>query len=414
MNKLKKKVFFTIFILLSLFTITILGIYNYQNYNQEYNGVKNNLRIFNGERDRFERFNTENKDRIPPRINDNNDNNRYRMMIMDKVIYSIKFDEDKNITEVTSHNIDNDTTDKITNVAKKILKGNKQQKIGNLYTTKYSYKISNNTLILVDNSSTNKKLINILEVSLIILVFVEIIIFMISKLITNWIIKPVITSFNKQKQFVADASHELKTPLAIIMASSESLSNDPKETKWVDNIQSESERMNKLITNLLDLAKLENTDTKKVYENIDLSKVVEKTLLTMDSIMFENNITLESDIKENIMFKCNPDEIKQVLLVILDNAVKHCSEKGTIKVNLNTMKDNITIEIKNTGDPIPQGEEKKIFERFYRIDKARNRNENRYGLGLAIAKQIIENYNGNIYAHSEDGYTTFTIKLKRK
>ena len=406
MNKLKKKVFFTIFGLLSLFTITILGIYNYQNYNQEYKSIKNNLRIFNVQRERFDK---EREKMIPPRINDNNS----RMMVMDRIIYTVKFDDNNNISEITSHNMDIENTDKITNVAKKILNSSNTQKIGNLYTNKYSYKKYKNILIIIDNTKTNQRLINNLEVSLVILILVEIIIVLMSKIITQWIIKPVIKSFNKQKQFVADASHELKTPLAVIMASSEALNNDPKEKKWIENIQIESERMNKLITNLLDLAKLENKD-KIVYEEVDLSKIVEKTLLTMDSIMFENNIKLDSNIKDSILYKCNSDEIKQVLLIILDNAVKHCSKDGNIIVNLDKIKDNIIIEIKNTGDPIPVGEEEKIFERFYRIDKARNRNENRYGLGLSIARQIIENYNGTIKAHSNDGYTTFTIKLKRK
>ena len=414
MNKLKKKVFFTIFILLSLFSVTILVIYNYQNYNQEYRSIKNNLRTFNGERRKLEMFNTNNRDNTPPEKPDSS-NDKYQMMVMDRVIYSITFDDDKNISNITSHNLDETNTDKIKEVAQKIIDKSKNEdyKIGDLYTNRYSYRIHNNTLVIIDNKNINSRLTTVLEISLLILLLVEIIIFIISKLITNWIIKPVINSFNKQKQFVADASHELKTPLAVIMASSEALSTD-SDKKWIYNIQNESERMNKLITNLLDLAKLENDSVKRVYEKNNLSKVVEKSVLTFESLIFEKDIKLDYEIEDNVYFNFNSDEIKQVISIILDNAIKHCSKNGNIIVNLKNIKDEILIEIKNTGEPIPEAEEEKIFERFYRIDKARNRNENRYGLGLAIAKQIIENHKGSIKAHSTDGYTTFTIKFRKK
>ena len=219
-------------------------------------------------------------------------------------------------------------------------------------------------------------------------------------------------SFTKQKQFIADASHELKTPLSVIIACAETLEENPKEQKWIENIKNESNRMSKLVTNLLDLAKLEEGNNKALYEEINLSKLVEKSILPFESLAYEQNIKLDYEINENILFKCNSEEIKELLSILLDNAIKHSSKKGSIRVNLNIIKNDIVLETINKGNPIPKGEEEKIFERFYRVDKSRNRNENRYGLGLAIAKCIVTNHNGKISAFSNNEYTTFKIIFK--
>lgn len=409
MKKLKNKVFFTIFILLSIFLITILFIYNYQNYNQAYRNINNNLKQFNREN-----FNLRRDNNPPDKPNDENDNRK--LMFMDLDVYSVKLNDNNEIVDITNHSVNSTQTDKIEKIANEIISNKKSKKtyIGNLYSNKYSYHYSiNKSIIIIDNSSTNNHLTNILIFSIIIFIALEIIIFIVSKLITNWIIKPVINSFNKQKQFIADASHELKTPLAVIMASSESLENDMNEKKWLNNIQNESERMNKLITSLLDLAKLDSDEVKREYQKNNLSKIIEKSVLIFESITFEKGINLDYSIDKDIYFNSNSDDIKEVMSILLDNATKHCSKNGKIEVKLKNSKNDIVVIVSNTGDPIPKGEEEKIFERFYRVDKARNRKENRYGLGLSIAKKIVENHNGNIIAYSNNGLTTFKITLKK-
>ena len=168
------------------------------------------------------------------------------------------------------------------NIAKKILDNPSKEnmKIGNLYFEKFSYSFKgHNSLTIIDNMSVKTKLINLIKTSIIIFVLLEIVIILISLRITNWIIKPVIESFNKQKQFITDASHELKTPLAVIMANAEALEREPDEEKWLYNIKTESERMNELITELLNLAKLENEAKSEIYDVEDLSKIT----LTGDS-----------------------------------------------------------------------------------------------------------------------------------
>ena len=134
--------------------------------------------------------------------------------------------------------------------------------------------------------------------------------------------------------------------------------------------------MNKLIANLLDLAKLEN-NSKKSFTEINLSKTIEKSVLTFESLSFEKNVLLDYDIEENITLSCDQDEIKQLVSILMDNAIKHSEKDSKIFVKLKKEKNSVLLEVKNKGDEIPKGEEEKIFERFYRVDKSRNRKEKR-------------------------------------
>ena len=189
------------------------------------------------------------------------------------------------------------------------------------------------------------------------------------------------------------------------------MENEPEEKKWLDNIKSESERMSNLVSDLLDMAKSEN-GIKEQYINENLSKLIERSVLTFESLIYEKDIKLDYNIEENINFTCNSNQIKQVIGILIDNAIKHSCLKGEIKINLKKERGNIVLTVTNKGKEIPKEEQEKIFERFYRGDESRNRSENRYGLGLAIAKNIVTNHNGKIGVISENGYTTFKIIFK--
>ncbi len=400
MKKLRNKIFYTVLGILSLSLLAFIVLFNVQHYNEQKDIIRRTLG-FNGLKER----NNQNNESVPTPPNRN-------IRFMDTNAVTIILDENDNIIEIINHSNSDVDTDKVKEVANKILSGDKEREyIGSLYTEDYSYSYrKGRELIIIDNSFAKENLLHGLKSSLLYFMVLEIIFIFISKKITKWISEPVEDAFNKQKDFIADASHELKTPISVITASAEALEDNPKEKKWLTNIKNESERMNDLVIDLLDLAKTESGNLELTTGN--LSKVVELSVLTFEAKAFEKNIKLDYHIDKDINIKMNENSIKQLIEILLDNAIKHSNEKGKVEVNL-VDGSNILLTVSNTGDEIPKGEEEKIFERFYRVDKSRNRNDNRYGLGLAIAKNIVTIHKGTIKAYSKNGKTTLQVNIKK-
>lgn len=413
MKNLKNKVFFTLLCIINLSILIIIGAFNMQTYFEQKRSVENSLRIstrpMNSKKVTDEFKGPDAKPKDDEKSLDEN------VKFMDRVIYTVLIDDEDNIKDIINHSNNEIESSKITSVAEKILTSDniEEKFIGNLYFEDYSYSyVKGNSLTILDNSSIKKSLLSSLKVSVAILAVSEIFVLLICKLITSWIIKPVKESFEKQKRFIADASHELKTPLSVIVASSELLEKNKDETKWIKNIKRECSRMNLLITDLLELASSENVRD-EVLEIGNISKIVELTTLTFEGRAFEKGIKIKTSIKPDIMLKCDEKGIKQLVEILLDNAVSHSKNKDDVEISLDEKGSFVSLIVKNYGDKIPRGEEDKIFERFYRVDKSRNRDENRYGLGLSIAKNIVNKHNAKISASSENNTTTFKVVFKK-
>lgn len=400
MKKLKNKIFLVLFSMLTIFVLMILIIYNVILYINEFNGLKESVDTIES---------------ITSRPFYQTDFYDKELMFMDLDVYVIRFDSDMNITSVYNYSDGDLTSDDIVNITKQYNKSYSRLEQINLFSAKYVLLMNpRNELIIINIEDINAKLILSAQVSILIFVLIELLTVYIVKMLTNWLIRPVEEAFLKQKQFIFDASHELKTPLSVIMTSAECLSKNPKETKWLDNIQSETERMNKLVLDLLNLAKYDNSYENRVLSVIDLSKLVEKSVLTFESLIYDKGLNLKYHIDQDVNFKCVDSEMKQLVEILVDNAIKHAYDKSTITVDLIKKKDEISLVVKNRGDKIPKEEQSKIFERFYRSDNSRNRNENRFGLGLAIAKNIVLSHNGKIYVECKNGYTSFISTFKVK
>lgn len=224
-----------------------------------------------------------------------------------------------------------------------------------------------------------------------------------ANLLIKQTLRPVEEAWQNQKQFLADASHELKTPLTVILTQSE-LKNDHA----LDVINQEALRMKKLVEDLLFLAR---NDAKPNVEkqSLCLSDLVQETLLSMDALAFEKGIDLTSDIQEDIHLTCNQDQIKQLVMILIDNAIKYTPSNHSIRVELKKAAKKIELCVQNTGSYIPPEDQAHLFDRFYRMDKSR-KFEGGYGLGLAIAKQITEIHKANISVTStQDQITTFIV-----
>ncbi len=402
MKKLRIKVFSVIFSLLTIFILVIIIGSTTKNYIERSNLIYDTLtripKTF--ERSNFNEFESSG-------IILNNDSRR---IYIDFTIYTIILDDNDNYMGIINHTFDDEFEENnIKEIANDIINNHsKNFYIGNMYTSRYAYYFTpNNMLIIMDNLKTNNALVSQLIANILLFILSELILFFFTYLITKWIITPVSKSFEKQKIFVADASHELKTPLSIMIASADAYFND-KDEKWVHNMKNESERMIKLVTELLDLAKTEQEQEIMMEEN-NLSDVVESSILTFESLFYDNKIKLKYDIVPDIKMVCNEDLIVELISILIDNALKHCKKNGRVIVNLSKSGKQIQLEVKNTGEPIKKEDEEKIFERFYKVDTSRNRSTNNYGLGLAIAKNIVERHNGKISAYSNRGYTTFKV-----
>lgn len=407
-KKLSKKIFYTLVLILTISILTVVSIFNIQNYLEQKKSINNSLNVSLNKKDR----------KIPPsKIDNRNDTDNIEnrnIKFMDSVIYTVLLDDNDNILDVINHSNNEVSNEKISELARKILKDKniKTRHIGCLYLSDYSYSyLKGDTLVILDNSKIKKSLLLSLEISILIFSILELLILIGSKYLTIWLIKPVKESFDKQKQFIADASHELKTPLSVIVASSEAIDIDEKNSKWLKNIEYETNRMSLLISKLLSLAKSEQMEAVTLVNN-NLSKIVELSLLTFEGRAYEKDIKLNYDIEDNIFMLMDEDSIKELVEILLDNAIKHSKKKGTINISLKR-DGQITLLVQNEGEAIPKGEEEKIFERFYRVDKARNRKDNRYGLGLAIAKNIVLLHKGKIKASSMNGITTFQVTFKK-
>lgn len=383
MKKLKIKVFSVIFILLTSFTFIFLLMQTISSYLEKRKSLEDiliNLKQVSQS--------------MPTYILDFDSQKIY----LNYKIYTIILDDKGKLEEI------NNTIDKESLM--NILNKQKDMYIGNLYTNKYSYVYTSNNIIIIDNTNLNKTLKNQLILNILIFILCEITIFLITTLITTWIIIPVKKSFERQKTFIADASHELKTPLSVMIASCDAYFNDHND-KWVNNIKTESGRMIKLVKELLDLAA---TEKEIIMKPNNLSDIIEGSILTFESLFYEKKIDLTYNIDENIKMECNEDLMIELMAILIDNAIKY-SDKEVI-VNLYKKNKQIILEVKNTGMPIKKEDEEKIFERFYKVDSSRNRNSNNYGLGLAILKNIVDAHKGVVSVHSSNGYTVFKIIWK--
>ncbi|MBO4508920.1 MAG: hypothetical protein J5747_09810 [Spirochaetaceae bacterium] len=230
--------------------------------------------------------------------------------------------------------------------------------------------------------------------------------------LSRWAVEPVRVAFDKQKRFVADASHELKTPLAVISANLDVLAGETGENKWIGYIRGEIKRMSKLVKDLLYLAKCDSQEVKYQFCSFDLSRAVMSSVLPFESTVFEQEKTLETDIAENVQYTGDESAIKQVAVILLDNAVKHTEPGAVIKVTLSVSGNKKVLSVRNTGAGISAEDQTRIFERFYRTDKSRARDTGGYGLGLSIAKSIADIHHAKISVNSVEGeYAEFSLVL---
>jgi signal transduction histidine kinase len=239
----------------------------------------------------------------------------------------------------------------------------------------------------------------------------------ISILLSKWAIRPVEKAWKQQRQFLSDASHELKTPLTVILSNAEMLEDaqlTDRPARWADNIHSEAQRMRSLVEQMLTLARADDMAQTAVMSEVSLSDVAEDCALAFEPVAFEAGKTLDYQITENVQVMGDQDKLRQVISVLLDNAIKYGADGGTITFSLQKTERQARLVVSNPGDPIPPSQLTHLFERFYRADASRGEKSG-FGLGLPIAAAIAGEHKGTLKAESDAVSTRFlfTMPLKK-
>lgn len=270
-----------------------------------------------------------------------------------------------------------------------------------LVTAKKNYTL----VTMMDNTIMQESISTLFKYTLIFGSIAIVALFFVASYLAKRIVKPLEESYQKQKQFISDAGHELKTPISVISANAEILAREIGNNQWLTNIQYENERMGKLVTQLLELARTENVTVQK--EQLDFGRLVESGALPLESIAFEKGLTLSVDVQSGVNVVGNSSQLSQLVSILIDNAISHGQNGKEVDVRLTQNHNYAVLSIVNTAEPISQEKMEQLFERFYRSDEVRNGEDKHYGLGLAIAKAIVTAHKGKIEVKCYEGLIEF-------
>lgn len=231
--------------------------------------------------------------------------------------------------------------------------------------------------------------------------------FILSLFLARWAVGPVELAWAQQKQFIADASHELKTPLTVILSNAEMLRSeipleDDKNSRRLAHIHAEAVRMKQLVADMLTLARSDSQKKTAIHSAVDFSDIVKSTVLMYEPILYDEGKALSYEIEDGLSVRGDTPQLQQVLHILLDNARKYASPHGAVDVHLSKAANRrLLLRVSNEGSPIPKADLKRIFLRFYRRDEARSARGS-FGLGLSIAQSIVQEHGGSIWADSDE------------
>lgn len=317
--------------------------------------------------------------------------------------FSVRFDSNDKITKVDIGFIAAVSGEEAESYAKKAISKNKASGFIDNYKFVISTESDEKLVIMLDCSRDLSNfryfLLTSVLVSVLGILGVLVLVLVFSKLA----VKPIVESYEKQKRFITDASHEIKTPLTIIDASTEVLEMENRENEWTQSIKNQVQRLSKLTSNLIYLSRMDEGNYELQMDTVSVSNIVAESLEPFISLAEINNKRLDIDIEEGLLLKANAAAFGELISILTDNAMTYSDDYGEIAVKLKKHNRQIILSVYNTAREIKIGNHDMLFERFYRGDESRSTETGGYGIGLSSAKAIVEAHSGKITARSDDG-----------
>ena len=328
--------------------------------------------------------------------------------------FVVWFDSSQNIESMDLMHIAAVTEEDASNYGLQAAVSNNEK--GMLHSYRYQKATTSNGnmfIVFVDMSNSLLNIFSLLSKSVLVGLFALVAMFLLVFMFSTHAVAPVVESLEKQKRFITDAGHELKTPLAVISANIDVLELETGKNEWTSSIRNQIKRMNSLVKNLLTLSRMDEERMRVVFSDFDLSKTVSDTAISFQTLAEAKGKKYQMDIEDGIHITGDKNSIEQLTSLLLDNAMKYSSDDGSIHLSLSKDK-NITLEVSNTCDSIPDGNLDRLFDRFYRVDTSRSRETGGSGIGLSVARAIAVSHGGTIEAIKDgDKIIRFVVKLPK-
>ena len=341
-------------------------------------------------------------------FNNYNEDSAYRTRF-----FRIFLDEDKKVTNVNMDHIaavDEKKAVRMTKIA--MLRRGKVGLVGS-YRYRKEYKDGQVRSIIFLDCKENQSFYHLaVTITITVSTLLTCLITVIFAIASKRAVRPFEINSNRQKQFITDASHELKTPLAIISANAEVLQYKGDGNEWTQNIIDQTKHMGKLINQLLVLAKLDEVQEKSEKQEADLKLLLEETIEPFEEVATQKKVTLKLHLEEGVTIRVNREQIAQLVSILTENAAKYVNDGGKIVWRLTKTQHGAVLVVKNTTEKeLP--DTKRMFDRFYRSDSSRSSKTGGQGIGLSIAKKIVDSHKGSITAKAGDGMVTFRVSLPK-
>lgn len=327
--------------------------------------------------------------------------------------FAVWLNADGTVEDINTEHIYSISDESALRYAEKVLNGNFKKGWDDGFRYKVFDTDEGYAVVFIDGSSNRSAMLQSVLSTGAVLLVCSVLVVLLVIFFSKRAMKPIAESYEKQRQFVTDANHELKTPLTLILADLDIAESELGSSEWFDDMRSEGQRMAELVNQLVSLSRMDEGDNALNETQIALSELASDTVSEFSTLASERGKTLYEDIEENVF--CCGDEmpIRRLVAVLLDNAVKYCDEGGEIKVALKKGR-SVTLTVENSYRDVESLELNRLFDRFYRADKARTYTGG-FGIGLSIAKAIAQKHGGDIIAYKKDGdHIGFKVTLKNR